>query len=113
LFPELLIISGELEALRQDSQDHTWIKAKANDYVHVPSNARHAWRNVSGAPAVVLVITTKKLGQFFQEIGRPQTSTPLSVTPEDLERFAAITARYGYWNASPEENALVGIHLSS
>ena len=67
---------------------------------HVSSNARHAWRNVSGAPAVVLVITTKKLGQFFQEIGRPQTSTPLSVTPEDLERFAAITARYGYWNAS-------------
>jgi len=110
---DFLVISGELESLRQDSQDHTWIKAKANDYVHVPSNARHAWRNVSGAPAVVLVITTKKLGQFFQEIGRPQTSTPLSVTPEDLERFAAISARYGYWNASPEENALVGIHLSS
>ena len=86
-----------------------WIKVKGND---VPSNARHAWRNVSGEPAVVLVITTKKLGQFFQEIGRPQTGTPLSVTPED-QRFAVISARYGYWYASPEENASVGIHLSS
>jgi len=36
-------------------------------------------------------------GQFFQEIGRPQTGTP--VTPEDLERFAVISARYGHWNA--------------
>jgi len=103
------VISGELEALRQDSQGHTWIKAKADDYVHVPSNTRHAWRNVSGAPAVVLIITTNKLGQFFQEAGRPHTKTPLPVTPEDLERFAAISARYGIWYGSPEENGLVGM----
>ena len=86
-----------------------WIKVKGND---VPSNARHAWRNTSDAPAVVLVITTKKLGQYLQEIGRPQTSVPLPIATEDLERYAAISARYGYWIASPEENALVGIHLS-
>jgi quercetin dioxygenase-like cupin family protein len=107
-----VVISGELEALRQDNQGHSWIKAKANDYVHVPSNSRHAWRNVSGVPAVVLVITTRKLGQFFQEAGRPKTGTPLPVTPEDLERFAAISTRYGIWYGSREENALVGIHLS-
>jgi len=94
---DFVVISGELEALRQDSQGHTWIKAKANDYVHVPSNSRHAWRNVFGAPAVVLVITTRKLGQFFQEAGRSHTSTPLPVTPGDLERFAAISARYEIW----------------
>jgi quercetin dioxygenase-like cupin family protein len=110
---DFLVISGELEGLRQDSQDHTWIKMKATDYIHVPSNARHAWRNVSGAPAVILIITTKKLGQFLQEVGRPQTSITLPVTPEDLERYAVVSARYGYWIASPEENALVGIHMSS
>jgi hypothetical protein len=29
-----------------------------------------------------------------------------------LARFAAISAKYGYWNAAPEENAAVGIKLS-
>jgi hypothetical protein len=106
---DFLVISGELEGLRQDSQRSTWIKVKATDYIHVPSNAR----NVSGAPAVILIITTKELGQFLEEVGRPQTSIPLPVTHEDLERYAVVSARYGYWIASPEENALVGIHTSS
>jgi quercetin dioxygenase-like cupin family protein len=109
---DFLLISGEVEGLRQDSEDYTWIGAKAGDYIHVPSNARHAWRNVSNAPTLVLIITTKKLGQFFQETGRPEMGTILPVTPEDLTRFAEISARYGYWNASPEENALVGMHTS-
>ena len=107
---DFLVISGELEGLRQDSEDHTWIGAKAGDYIHVPSNARHGWRNIS-ASTVVLIITTK-IGQFFQETGRPVTGTPLPLTPEDLVRFAEISAKYGYWNASPAENALVGIQLS-
>ena len=75
-------------------------------------NARHAWRNVSDSPTVELIITTKKLGQFFQEIGRAATGNPLPVTSEDLARFAEISAKYGYWNATPEENAAVGIPLS-
>ena len=109
---DFLVISGEVEGLRQDSEDYAWIGAKAGDYIHVPSNARHACRNVSNAPTLVLIITTKKLGQFFQETGRPETGTILPVTPKDLTRFAEISARYGYWNASPEENALVGMHTS-
>jgi hypothetical protein len=32
-------------------------------------------------------------------------------TPELLEHFQQVTDRYGYWNASPEENAALGIHL--
>lgn len=68
---DFLVISGELEGLRLDSQRWTWMKA--TDYINVPSNAR----NVSSAPAVILIITTKKLGQFLEEVGRPQTSIPL------------------------------------
>jgi hypothetical protein len=41
------------------------------------------------------------------------TSQP--VTAEDvahfLVRFATVSAKYGYWNATPEENAAVGIRL--
>jgi hypothetical protein len=86
-----VFISGELEILRQYREDFAWIKAKASDHIHVPSNARHAFRNISDAPAVVLIITIKKRRQFFQEIGRSQTIVPLPVTPE---RFAVISARH-------------------
>jgi hypothetical protein len=33
---------------------------------------------------ISLIITTKRLGQFLRETGRPVTSAPLPVTPEDL-----------------------------
>jgi uncharacterized RmlC-like cupin family protein len=85
--------------------DYEWIVGKAGDYIHVPSGARHAWRNVSSEPLVALIITTTRLGRFFQEVGRP-------VTPADLAHFATVAAEYGYWNATPEENAAVGIHFS-
>jgi quercetin dioxygenase-like cupin family protein len=109
---DFLVISGVVEGLRRDTEGYEWIEAKAGDYIHVPANAQHAWRNVSSEPVVMLLITTKRLGRFFQETGRPMTGAPQPVTPEDLARFAAVSARYGYWNATPEENAAVGIHLS-
>jgi quercetin dioxygenase-like cupin family protein len=109
---DFLVISGEIEGLKQDSENRTWIGAKAGDYLHVPPNARHAWHNVSGSPTVELIITTKKLGQFFREIGRPMTGNPIPVTSKDLARFAEISARYGYWNASPAVNARFGIDMS-
>src|SRR4051794_21043843 len=68
---DFLIISGELEALTQNTQGYAWIVAKEGDYVHIPGDAQHAWRNVSGQSAVALIITTKKMGRFFQEAGRP------------------------------------------
>jgi quercetin dioxygenase-like cupin family protein len=109
---DFLVVSGTVEGLRQGTEGYEWIGAKAGDYLHVPAGARHAWRNVTGEPVINLIITTKRLGQFFQETGRPVTGAPQPVTPEDLARFAAVSARYGYWNATPEENAAVGIHLS-
>jgi quercetin dioxygenase-like cupin family protein len=109
---DFFIISGSVEGLRHDTNGYEWITAQAGDYVRVPAGARHAWRNASGEPVVNLIITTKRLGRFFQEAGRPATGAPQPVTPEDLARFAAISAKYGYWNATPEENAAVGIRVS-
>jgi quercetin dioxygenase-like cupin family protein len=103
---------GEIEGLRQDSEGYKWIGAKTGDYIHVPSNARHAWRNVSNKPTLVYIITTKNMGHFFQETGRLETNTSQPVTSEDLAHFAEISTRYGYWNASSEENASVGIRMS-
>jgi quercetin dioxygenase-like cupin family protein len=108
---DFIVLSGEVEALRQGSQGYEWVVVKAGDYVHVPSNARHAWRNVGTEPNIALMITTPKLGRFFQEVGRPVTGAPQSVSPEELTHFLRVATAYGYWNATPEENAAVGIRL--
>ncbi|MGH9994906.1 MAG: dimethylsulfonioproprionate lyase family protein [Nitrososphaeraceae archaeon] len=73
---DFFVISGEIEGLRQDNKGYEWIRAKTNDYIHMPSDSRHAWRNVSNKPTLVHIITTKKLGHFFEETGRPKTNTP-------------------------------------
>jgi quercetin dioxygenase-like cupin family protein len=110
---DFLVISGSVEALQYDARSYSWITAQPGDFIHVPANARHAWRNISSEPLVNLIITTKRLGRFFQEAGRPATGTPQPPpTPEELARFAAISAKYGYWNATSEENAAVGIEMS-
>ena len=96
------VISGEVQALRQGAQGYEWIEAKAGDYLHVPSGTRHGWRNVSSEPLVSFIITTKRLAQFFQEVGRPVAITPQPETVEGLAHFLGhfetVSAKYGYWN---------------
>jgi quercetin dioxygenase-like cupin family protein len=112
---DFFVISGEVQALRQGAQGYEWIVAKAGDYLHVPGNERHGWRNVSSEPLVAFIITTTRLAQFFQEVGRPAAPTSQPVTAEGLAqfltRFQIVSAKYSYWNATPEENAAVGIRF--
>jgi len=112
---DFIVISGEVQALNQGTTGYEWIEVKAGDHVHVPGNARHAWRNTSGAPFVTYIITTPKLGKFFQEVGRPIGNTDQPVPAEDiadfLARYGSAAGKYGYWNATPEENSAVGIYL--
>ena len=108
------LISGGLEVLSERGGRLEWQDVKCSEFVHIPSNAKHAWRNTSSAPSVMLITITPKLGRFFQEIGRPVTvgAFPGPPTPDELQHFARITAKYGYWIATPEENSDVGIDLS-
>jgi quercetin dioxygenase-like cupin family protein len=108
---DFFIISGEVQALRQGADGYEWIGGKAGDFVHVPGGARHAWRNISSDPFVALIVTTTNLGRYFLEAGRPLSSAPQPVTPADIARLAATSAKYGYWDATPEENAQVGLRL--
>ncbi len=103
------VVSGEIEGLREGESGFEWIRAKTGDFMLVPSGAKHAWRNVSKQPSVQLVTTTAKLGRWFQEVGRPATGKLGPPTADDLQRFISVSAKYGYWLATPEENAAVGI----
>ena len=107
-----VVLSGTIECLKVAEDGHEWISGKAGDFFHVPSNALHAWRNASSEPTTMLITTTKKLGRFFEEIGLPWSGKPQMPTPEVLAHIVETSDRYGYWNASPEENAAVGINLS-
>ena len=79
-----------------------------------PDGAPHAWRNPAGKPSVVAdrhrgpgsAASSPRWG------GRSaQADEERPVHEEQLARFLAVAERYGYWNATPEENAAVGISL--
>ena len=108
---DFYVISGEVLALRKGAHGYESIACKAGEYIRVPSGVPHGWRNVSSEPFVTLVITTPTLGKFFLEAGRPIEEAPQPPTSDDFARFANVSAKYGYWNASPEENAAAGIRL--
>ena len=108
---DFYILAGTQEVLTQHPEGLQWAHAHSGDYVRVPPGTMHAHRNVSGRPAVDLIITTAKIGRFFEEIGRPATGAPQPPAPEDLARFLEAAIKYGYTLGTPEQNAAVGIEL--
>jgi hypothetical protein len=113
--PETFVmISGEIEGLSQSPDGFVWIKIRPGDIFHVPGGAKHAFRNHSAEPAVMTLISTAKIGRFFQEIGTPVgpgSRKPAPPSAEAIQHFLEVADRYGYWNATPEENAKVGLSL--
>jgi quercetin dioxygenase-like cupin family protein len=108
---DFLILSGTQQVLIQTDEGLQWHDAGEGDYLRIPGSVLHAHRNVSDEPVVDLVVTTLRMGQFFQEVGVPSSGDPVPVTAEQLGHFIAVTQKYGYTLATPEENAAVGIDL--
>ena len=107
---DFFILAGTQQVLTKNDHGLQWTDVTAGDYVHIPAGVPHAHRNVSDEPAVELVVTTARLGRFFQEVARFDTRQP--PTPAELAEFVAVARRYGYDLATPEQNAAVGIALS-
>ena len=107
------VLSGNFEILIGDAGKMRWIEVSAGNLIEIPSNAKHAFRNRSQHSAINLVFTTSKHGRYFQEIGKPAASGE-SIRPptsSEIQHFVKTAERYGYWLATPEENASVGIRL--
>jgi quercetin dioxygenase-like cupin family protein len=109
-FEDFYVLSGSYQVLVEDDAGMEWRDAHAGDYVRVAGDVQHALRNVSQEPAVDLIITTSRMGNFFREVGRPVGAPP--PTAQEVFRFVQIAERYGYRLATPEENAAVGITSS-
>jgi mannose-6-phosphate isomerase-like protein (cupin superfamily) len=106
------VVSGEIEGYSDDPQFPGWTPMKSGDIWDVPGGVRHAFRNPGTEPVVTIIVSTARLGRFFQEVGVParvgaKPSWPPG--PQEIQRFLDVATRYGYWNASPEENARIGI----
>jgi len=108
------LFSGTVQALVQRQDGFESIAMHAGDFRHVPQGVTHAWKNQSNEPAIAIIVTTSRLGRFFQEVGRPAAAGAFRPppSPAEIQRFAEVAARYHHRLASPEENAAVGIRLS-
>lgn len=108
--------SGTLEGLvvSEGDGDARWAPLEPGDVFHVPAETRHAFRNRSTEPALAIIVTTARLGRFLGEVGTPVApGQPSKWPPEEeaVRRLLATAERYGHWNATPEENAAVGLRF--
>jgi quercetin dioxygenase-like cupin family protein len=101
------LLSGIVQALEQRKDGFAWLEMNAGDFWHVPQGIRHAWKNQSNEPAVAIMVTTSRLGRFFQEVGRPVAADAFPTPPSaaDVQRLVEIAARYDHWLANAQENA--------
>jgi quercetin dioxygenase-like cupin family protein len=106
-----LTLAGEVEGLVMSLGGHRWVRVAPGEVFHVPGHVPHAWRNPSQVPAVMNLVSTAKIGFFFREVGTPVDGPPSPPSDDDLRRFQETAERYGYWNATPEQNARFGIAL--
>jgi quercetin dioxygenase-like cupin family protein len=59
------LVSGAVRIMSEREGRFEWLDVRRGEFVHVPSNAKHAWQNTSSEPAVQLIITTPNLGRFL------------------------------------------------
>jgi quercetin dioxygenase-like cupin family protein len=86
------------------------MRAAAGDFVHIPRETIHHFRNESAQPAKVL-ITYSPAGveKLFEEVFDPvtdPTAAPPPMTEESIARFMAVESRYGLETLPPGDPRL-------
>jgi quercetin dioxygenase-like cupin family protein len=105
---DFYLVSGEAEVLVETENGLEWKTVQTGEFVHIPGDTKHAWRNRSSAPVEQIIVTSARLGRFLQELGDLIRAGGREGIMEKLRR---LIERYGYWLGSPEEHAAVGISL--
>ena len=109
----LYVLEGTLEVYRSNEVSGSWTAAPVGDVVAIPGNVKHALRNGSSLPVTLALVTKSELYAFFRELAKPFDPN-LRLTPptaEEIQELFAVAAKYGYWLASAEENAAIGLSI--
>jgi Cupin domain len=97
-----LLVSGAVEALVETEDGFDWIRIHAGDVFHAPGGAKHGFRNQGSEPAVMVLVSTCRMGRFFREIGSAMTTgAPAVPSGEVVRHFLETSERYGYWMPAP------------
>jgi quercetin dioxygenase-like cupin family protein len=100
------VLSGNVEGLRVNQ----WETLGPGDVFDVSDGVKHAWRNSSQESASMLIVTTTRMAKFLRDISVSDDDT--SGPDEQAQRFLELVRAHGYWLASPEENAAVGLTVN-
>ena len=112
--PEILyVLDGSLQVYRSTDGANGWKTGGVGDVVIIPGSVKHALRNVSSLPATLALVTKSQLYQFFREFAKAfdPNQPPSAPTPEATQQLFEAAAKYGYWLASPAENATIGLKM--
>ena len=114
--PEVFyVLNGSLEVFQADGPFQDWQTVIAGEVVSIPGNVRHALRNPSPGPITSITASKQELYSFVRELARPfdPNRPPVPPTPEEMQHLFSVAEKYGYWLASPDENAAIGISIST
>ena len=109
-----LVASGEVEAFVESADGFKPVRVRPGEIFHVPGGAKHAFRNEAAKPAEMIIVSTIRIARFFREVGMPKRADKSKARPtldDQVRHFLQVADKYGYWNATPEENARLGISL--
>lgn len=88
-------------------REDRWEQLEPGDVFDVRDGAKHAWRNSSQVAASMICVTT--MARFLHEIS---ISVAGSSPEEQAQQFRKLVHANGYWLASAEENAEVGLNVN-
>jgi len=102
------VFNGSIEVFMIDDAPR-WHRIETGRSLLVANGLKHAVRNMTDQPADLILATNNRLAHYFREAGRPVTpgTDLLPPTPDDIRRMLRVSNTYGYWIASPTENAAV------
>jgi len=98
------VMSGNPDAFRGDH----WETLGPGDVFDAQDGIRHAWRNSSGTAASMLCVTTMRMARFLRDVAVDDGSAD---PPAAAQRFLRLVQERGYWLASPERNAAIGLDI--
>ena len=102
------VLDGQLDIFLMDDKPR-WHAVRAGESLLAADGIRHASRNSTDRPTDMVLATNNRCAAFLREACRSvRLEAPFEApSPDAIERILRASDAYGYWNASPDESALM------